>query len=116
MGTYTPVNPDLQGATPNLVAVSASDNFVNDGRQMLHVHNGNAGTLTLTVTDHGDTAPDGASAFDGDVVVTLATGTDKYLGPFDTQRFNDATGKVTVGYSPTSSVTAEVIDTKPKPS
>lgn len=110
MGTYTPVDPNLTGHAPNLVAVAASDVFPNEGNMLLHVHNGNASTLTVTIKDQGSVSPAGASSFDGDVVETLATSTDKYFGPFDMGRFNDASGNVTVQYSLTSTVTAEVID------
>lgn len=110
MGTYTPVNPGLTGAAPSLTAVAASDAFPNAGHVLLHVHNGNGASCSVTVKDQSSVAPTGASAFDGDVVVAVAAGTDKYLGPFDQTRFNDASGNVTVQYSVTSSVTAEVVD------
>jgi len=111
MGAYTPRDPNLTGIAPSLVAVASSDTFPNvAGGVLLHVHNGNASNCNVTITDQTSVAPAGASAFDGDVVVAVAAGTDKYIGPFEPHRFNDAAGNVTVGYSVTSSVTAEVID------
>lgn len=110
MGTYTPVNPDLTGAAFNLVAVAASDVFPNNGERILHVHNGNASATVVTITDQHSIAPPGASAFSGSVVISVAAGADKVIGPFDTARFNDAAGNVTVGYSVTATVTAQVID------
>jgi hypothetical protein len=110
VAAYTPVNPNLTGAAPALVAVASSDTFANNGSVILHVHNGNASTLTVTITDPTSAAPSGLAFTTAGVVVSLLTGTDKYIGPFNTNRFNDASGNVTVGYSVTSSVTAEVID------
>lgn len=111
MATYTARNPDLTGIAPSLTAVASSDKFANpEGHLILHVHNGNGSSCNVTISDQSTVAPEGASAFDADVVVAVAAGTDKYIGPFEPRRFNDDTGFVVVGYSVTSSVTAEVLD------
>lgn len=114
MSLYTPTNPDLTGAVPNLVAVSSSDTFPNPGHTILHVKNAGGSPITVTIVDQQATAEaaalPGASALNGNVVVTVTNGTEKYIGPFRTTRFNDATGAVTVNYSGITTVTAEVID------
>lgn len=110
MSTYTPVNPGIGGAAAALVAVSVSDHFPNTGRMLLHVHNGSGGSINVTIKDQASVAPAGASAFNGDVVVAVANGTDKFFGPFDAERFNDASGLVNVLFSSATTVTAEVID------
>jgi len=111
MALYTPVNPDLAGAAPNLVAVSASDTFQNNGKALLHVKNGNAAACSVVIASPGSTAPPNATAFTPAVTVSVpATTGERYIGPFDPSRFNDANGIVTVTYSVTPTVTAEVID------
>lgn len=110
MGTYTPRDPGLTGITPSLVAVALTDTFPNTGSVILHVKNGSGSSINVTVTDQTSVAPTGASAFDGDVVVAVAAGAEKYIGPFSPGRFNDASGSVHVAYSAITTVTAEVID------
>lgn len=110
MAAYTPRNPGLTGATPNLVAVASADTFPNVGSAILHVKNASGSSINVTITDQSSVAPAGASAFNGDVVVAVAAGAEKYIGPFEQGRFNDATGNVHVAYSAITTVTAEVID------
>jgi hypothetical protein len=109
MATYTPVNPGIAGAATALTAVASSDKFTNSGNMILHVKNASGGSINVTIKDQ-TSAPAGASSHDDDVVVAVANGTEKLFGPFEPERFNDTNGQVTVQYSATSSVTAEVID------
>jgi hypothetical protein len=110
MTTYTPVNPDLTGAAPNLVAVSSSDTFPNNGKRILHVKNASGSSINVTVDDPGSVSPANATAFNPDDTVAVPAGAERYIGPFPVERFNDANGNVNVAYSATTSVTAEVID------
>jgi hypothetical protein len=114
VAAYTVVNPGYAGAAPALVAVSASDTWANNGAQLLHVHNGNAGATTVTIVDQQAALEaieiPGASALNGNVVISVPAGTDRYIGPLPVARFNDTSGLTTVTYSVTASVTAEVID------
>ena len=110
MALYTPVDPNLVGAVPNLVAVASSDTFHNNGRCILHIKNASGGSVTATIDDPNSRQPDAAQAFNPDVQLAIAGGAEKYWGPFDPNRFNDVNGIATVAYSATASVTAEVID------
>jgi hypothetical protein len=91
-------------------AVSASDTFENDGQTFLDVNNGGGGATTVTFTDVGSISPVSATTFVPNVAGTVAAGARRRFGPFPTGRFNDpATGRVTVAFSPTTSVTAEPV-------
>jgi hypothetical protein len=110
MSTYTPVDPNLAGVAPNLVAVASSDNFQNNGKALLHVKNASGGSINVTITDVGSISPANAATFLPNVIVAVPPGAERYIGPFPPNRFNDANGFVTVGYSATATITAEVID------
>lgn len=96
---------NLNGITPAFTAVTASDTFDNDGRTYLHVKNGSASSINVTVNaavlcNHG---------FDHDVVVAVPASAERIIGPLDPSRFNDpTTGLVGVTYSATTTVTAAV--------
>lgn len=86
-----------------LEAVNASDTITADSDNLfLHVHNGNAGTLTVTLVDAGKT-PSGSSATNP--TVSLAT-TVARLIKLPRSLADPTTGLITVQYSPTSSVVA----------
>lgn len=110
MATYTAVDPNLTGAVPALTAVASADKFLNNGHMLLHVHNGSVSSVDVTIDDPRSTSPSGAVSFNPDVTVAVAAGADKYIGPFDPNRFNDANGFVNIAYSAITTITAEVID------
>lgn len=89
------------GIVPTKNAVSASDTFTNDGKTFLHVVNGNGSTLTVTVVSSG--TQDGLAI--SDQTYTLATTTEKVMGPFTTNTFGTTT---TVTFDLTTSVTCQV--------
>lgn len=94
------------GVVPTLNAVSASDEFSNDGRTILWVTNGSGGSLTVTIVSQNTIDTDLAIA---DRTVTLTTGQVKVLGPYATTHYNDADGMCTLQFSATTSVTCAVI-------
>jgi hypothetical protein len=107
MATYTVNNsPGRVGVDPvtSGVAVASSDSFVNDGKTYVHVYNGNAGTLTITIPFASTVNLDGVDP--ADPTVTINTTKGKTIGPLQQQLYNDATGKATFNYSVTASVTA----------
>lgn len=111
MALLTPVDPNLVGVVPNLVAVGASDTWQNNGKQILHVKNTSGVSTTVTIDDPQSRSPSGALSFNPDVQMTVAAGAEKYMGPFDPNRFNDPlTGIAVVTCSPTTGITIEVID------
>lgn len=102
MATYTVQSAVATGLTPTANAVSASDDFTNDGRTVLRVVNGSGGSLTVTaVTSY---TQDGMALADNPV--TVADGVTKIVGPFPVRSYGSTT---TVQYSATSSVTAECV-------
>lgn len=110
MALRTVQKPGVAGAVAQVpVAVAASDTFANDGRTILEVINGSGGSINVTITDQRSTAPAGASAFTPSVVVAVAAGVTKRIGPFPPSRFNDDSGQVTVGYSAITTVTCTLV-------
>lgn len=99
----------LSGVTPSYAAAGAGgDTFPNDGRSFLHVKNGGAGSITVTVDDLGSTAPEGAAAFDPDPDIVIGAGAEAMIGPFEKSRFDDDASVVAVSYSGVTSVTVGV--------
>jgi hypothetical protein len=98
------------GIVPTFAAVAASDTFAAAPRQYIELVNGNAGTVTLTVTNVA-TDQFGITGTALDLVTTIAAGARKKipLGDNAPQRFNSpSTGVATVTCSPTSTVTIGV--------
>lgn len=97
------------GLVPAYAAAGGSgDTFVNDGATFLHVKNGSAGSINVTVNSQR-TCDQG---FDHDEVVAVGAGAEKMIGPFRTDRFNDTTtGAVAVSYSATTTVTVGAFST-----
>ena len=110
MALRTVQKPGVAGAVAQTpVAVAASDTFANDGHTILEVTNGGLASINVTITDQKSTGPEGASAFTPNVVVAVAAGVTKRIGPFKPSRFNDDNGLVTVGYSATTTVTCTLV-------
>lgn len=93
----------LTGLNPTYAAAAAGgDTFANDGSIMLHVKNGSAGSVTVTVDaitlcNHG---------FDHDAAPAIPAGEERMIGPFTTKRFGSVPA---VSYSAAASVTVAAI-------
>lgn len=85
-------------------AASGGDTFANSARERLRVHNGGGASITITIAGQKKCN----QGFLHDSVTPLAAGAEILLGPFDSFRFNDPTGKVHVAYSAVTSVTVAV--------
>ena len=73
---------------------------------MLHVTNGSGGSLTVTIVTPGTS--DGLAV--ADRTVTIPNGEERVIGPFLRAIYNaTATGKVTVQFSATTSVTCQAL-------
>lgn len=107
MATLTVQQTDLDGTTPSYAAAAGGgDEFTNDGRTMLHVKNGGAGSITVTVNSRVNCN----QGYDHDSVTTIGAGAEAMIGPFDTTRFNDpATGRASITYSGVTSVTIAAV-------
>jgi hypothetical protein len=97
------------GITPSYVAADSVNGmmFVNDGKTLLHVKNGDAAAKTVTITS----VPDfyGRS---GDLTISVAAGSEKIMGPYETHLFNQSgtnLGKVYVDFDADTSVTLTAI-------
>jgi hypothetical protein len=94
------------GVTPTFSsAASLGDTFTNDGNTWLHVKNGGASSVTVTI----DSKAPCNQGFDHDLAVTIAAGGEKVIGRFEQSRFNDTTGKVSVAYTAVTTVTVAAI-------
>lgn len=106
MATLTVQKPSVAGAALTYVsAAGGGDEFLNTGREFLHVVNAGGGNITVTfnsqtLCNYG---------FDHDMAVTVNAGTDRMIGPFDTVRFNDANTRIQVTYSGVTSLTVAAI-------
>jgi hypothetical protein len=107
MATLTPQVVVLTGITPTLVAASAGgDEFVNSGRDFIHIKNGDASSMDVTINSQALCN----QGQDHDVVVTVPASTgEKFIGPFPKDRFNDTAGKVQITYSAVTSVTIGIV-------
>lgn len=89
----------IAGTTPSMVAVAAGgDEFANDGKTVIEVvnsHVGNSYTLTFTTP----ATIKGVAIADPTGTVGAGVGTRKLFGPFPTSIFNNANGRVAVGYT-----------------
>lgn len=95
------------------VAASAGGDLMpNDGHTLLHVKNGGAGSITVTVTAQvasRDVGPGYGSYARADVVATVGAGAERFIGPLPRLAFNNASGQAAVSYSGVTSVTVAAI-------
>lgn len=97
---------NLTGLNQSYAAASAGgDDFVNTGREFMHVKNGGAGSINVTI--NSQTLCD--QGYDHDVVVAVPAGGERIIGPFSPGRFNDASNKAQITYSGVTSVTVAVL-------
>ena len=98
---------ELKTDTAEYDAATAADGFefVNDGKTLIHIVNGDSGECVATIDvpqacSFGETTGH-------DVDVTIPAGDDYIAGPFPTNRFNSSTaGKVTISLVASADVTA----------
>lgn len=107
MSLRTPQVIVLAGIIPTLVAAEAGgDEFVNSGRDFLHIKNGGGTAIDVTINSQVNCN----QGIDHDAVVSIpATTGEKFIGPFPKDRFNDAAGKVQITYSGVTSVTISIV-------
>lgn len=97
------------GIVPSLAAVNNGDTVADDGtnRTYVEVANGGGGSINVTVPAQQTSVvvPGVGSLTVADIVIAVANGTRKLIGPFSRAYINTA-GNVTLNYSGTTSVTA----------
>lgn len=103
------VTPGL--APTYTAAAGGGDSFVNDqadgSRTFIHIKNGGGAPITLTVDDPNSKTPDGATAWNPDLAVTVANATERMVGPIGA-RFIDGNGNTNLAYSGVTTVTIGV--------
>ena len=90
--------------TPGAAAVGG-DTFLNNGKTVLEVTNGSGGSINVTI----DSLVACNQGSDHDIVVAVANGVTKRIGPFDPSRFNNSAGLTSVSYSAVTSVTVAAV-------
>ncbi len=98
----------ITGSSPTFVSAGsgAGDTFSNNGEMVLWVKNASIGDIVVTVEIKKTVA--GQSVVDP--TITVAAGGEKLIAGLSPEIYNDpSTGKVTVTYSATSSVTVAVV-------
>lgn len=105
MATLTVEDVTNTGLNATYNAVSASDEFANNGRVIIHVVNADASANTV-----GITTPQTVNGLAvADAGGSVPAGEDRFFGPFPLATFNDGSGNVTVTHSNTTSNTVAVL-------
>lgn len=96
----------LTGVVPVYNAAAlAGDTFYNNGRTFLHIKNGSASEVTVTI----DSKTLSNYGTDVDIIVSIPAGTEKILGTFDPSRFDNQSGIANITYNSVTSVTLSLI-------
>lgn len=105
MATFTVQQITRAGIIPTYnTAAVAGDEFVNDGKIWVHIKNG---AVILNITFETTITVDGLAV--ADLVVNLAATTEKVIGVFPTNWYNDGANKVQMTYDDESNVTIAVM-------
>lgn len=103
MATLTTQTITQAGTTPTYVAAAAGGDKLNPGpTTFVHVKNGGAGSITVTV----DSVAPCSQGADHNLVVSVPNGEERMIGPLPADRFASATdGLVSITYSGVTTVT-----------
>jgi hypothetical protein len=102
--TATPTGTTFSAGTP----AAGGDTFPNDGATKFYVKNGSGGSVNVTFACP-NACNFGVTNSAHNLVVAVPAATEKVIGPFNTDKFNDAGGLVTVTTSAQASVTVAAI-------
>jgi hypothetical protein len=99
-----------QMTSAGLEATTAAANvdgnyFINNGKTFLHVINGSASDITVTIDSPTECSQGGTH----DVPVLVSAGEERFIGPLNQGRFNDDNGRVNVTYTAVTTVTVACI-------
>lgn len=92
-------------------ATGGGDDFVNNGKEFIHVKNGSGGDITVTVTAQRTiTNKAGFGPMTkSDSAVVVTAGEERFIGPFPISAFNNSTGKAVITYSGVTSLTIAIL-------
>lgn len=108
MATLTVQEIVSSGLTPSYGAAAAGgDQFAWSERALLHVKNGSAASINVTITSQYTNPPDGTAK--DNLVISVAAGGEKMIGPLHRDGYRDSDGNVQVGYSDVTSVTVAAL-------
>lgn len=97
MADYSIVRPSQTGGSFAVVTGANGDTFTNTGKEILYVKNTHAtNPLTVTIDAPGQCSFGFAGLAQHDLSVTVPAVSERLIGPFDVNRFNDANGKLTI--------------------
>jgi hypothetical protein len=106
MANLTVIHTGLAGA---LLAMTdndpAGDKYVNSGREVVIVVNGNETSATVML----NSLVNCDQGFDHNLSYTIAAGETKIIGPFSPTRFNDVDGKTALAYTGDGYLTVAVV-------
>jgi len=99
-----------RAANPATFAAAAGggDEFVNTGKELLLVNHTNGGGSAVTLTITTSATVDGLAV--ADRTVSIGAGEFHVLGPFETSQYNDANGKVQLGWSSATDIEVAVVN------
>lgn len=101
---------DLAGLTPSFASAdSGGDAFVNNGKTLLYVKNGDASSHDVTLNIEKTITIGGISISLTNPTVTVPASDEKIIGPFSQDWFNDVDEKVNVDYDAVTSVTVAAL-------
>lgn len=107
MAALTIQTTSQAGITPTYAAAAAGgDTVVNNGRVVLHVKNGYTSPQTVTIASKAQ-ATVGLARADRSVAVPNAS--ERIIGPFEVQIWNNDTGQIELTYSGVTSLTIAAI-------
>lgn len=75
---------------------------------LMHIKNGGAAAITVTIDDPTSVSPVGAAAWNPDMQVAVPAGAERIFPVTPPDRFTDAAGNVNVTYSAVTTVTVGV--------
>lgn len=106
MALRTAVQAQITGAVATEYTPASEDTFEWGDDVALFVTNGSGSSINVTVTVPGNTKYAQAQP---DVVVAVAAGVSKVIGPFPSDLVDPSDGLVHVAFSSTTSVTAQLL-------
>ncbi len=109
MATLTVYDSPEGGGVTFAAASSGGDVFPNDGKTLFVIVATAARTVTATAQDTTATVPGFGACTKADAVQAVEINTTDVMGPFPTTAFNNASGRVAIGYSSVTDLTIAVI-------
>ena len=109
MATLTRQKAVLTGLTPSYASCAGGGDVVDnsDGKTFLHVKNGSGGSITVTVTAQStslSTTTHGLLTV-SNVAIAIGAGSERIIGPFPKQAYNNASKQLAITYSGVTSLT-----------